>query len=194
MYKNGLQRSRFLPAIASIKQHMEVFCLSGDTDYRLRYLQKAELFHHPLDAQADIILQEALTNISPEPGTKDAVLDIEGRSIHTRWLGDGVVWFDFDAICDGPRSQTDYIEIARCYHTVLISNIPLLDHYKEDQARRFLSLVDEFYDRSVKLILSATTAIDDIYQGKKLRFEYRRTLSRLQEMQSHEYLAKPHVP
>jgi cell division protein ZapE len=194
LYKEGLQRARFLPAIELIKTHMDVFHLDGATDYRLRFLQQAELFHYPLDARADTVLQEAFDNVAIERGETDTMLEIEGRLIPARRQGDGVIWFEFTAICDGPRGQADYIEIARCYHTVLISNIPILDGFMEDQARRFLSLVDEFYDRSVKLIISAAAAIDELYQGNKLRFEYRRTISRLREMQSYDYLEKPHLP
>jgi cell division protein ZapE len=194
LYKEGLQRARFVPAIELIKTRMEVFHLDGATDYRLRFLQQADLFHAPLDARADDMLAAAFEQVSMEPGQPDQPLAIEGRRIPTRRLADGVVWFDFEAICDGPRGQADYIEIARCFHTVLISNIPILDGFKENQARRFLTLVDEFYDRSVKLIVSAAAAIDELYQGAKLRFEYQRTLSRLKEMQSREYLEKPHLP
>jgi cell division protein ZapE len=194
LYKEGLQRARFVPAIELIKTRMEVFHLDGATDYRLRFLQQADLFHAPLDARADDMLAAAFEQVSMEPGQPDQPLAIEGRRIPTRRLADGVVWFDFEAICDGPRGQADYIEIARCYHTVLISNIPILDGFKEDQARRFLTLVDEFYDRSVKLIVTAAAAIDELYQGAKLRFEYQRTVSRLKEMQSREYLEKPHLP
>ena len=122
------------------------------------------------------------------------MLPIEGRDIATRRCGDGVAWFEFAALCDGPRSQNDYIELARLFQTVLIGNVPRFGEQKEDQARRFISLVDEFYDRSVKLILSAESPILDLYQGQRLAFEFRRTESRLQEMQSKEYLAKQHKP
>ncbi len=193
LYKNGLQRARFLPAIALIKQHLEVFNLDSGVDYRLRYLEKAEIYHSPLDAQADAILHELFLHIAPEAGQTNAPLDIQGRIITTRRLADGIVWFDFTAICDGPRSQTDYIEIARYFHTVVISNIPILTTLMEDQARRFLHLVDEFYDRHVKLIISAAAPIEQLYQGKKLTFEYQRAISRLQEMQSRAYLARPHL-
>ncbi len=194
LYKDGLQRSRFLPAIDLIKENLEVFNLDGPVDYRLRYLEKAEIYHYPLDGGADRILADAFAHMSPEPGRQGGELEIESRLIPTRCRADGIVWFDFEAICDGPRGQADYIEIARCYHTVLISNIPTMDWRTENQARRFLNLVDEFYDRKVKLIVSAAAPAEAIYQGDKLQFEYRRTLSRLQEMQSREYLAQGHLP
>jgi cell division protein ZapE len=194
LYKDGLQRSRFLPAIDLIKTHMEVMNLDGAMDYRLRYLEKAEIYHYPLDEKADSILINTFDHISPEVGCPNSNLEIAGRSIPTRRQADGVVWFDFSAICDGPRSQTDYLEIACCFHTVLISDVPIMDWQMENQARRFLNLVDAFYDRSVKLIISAAAPITEIYQGEKLTFEFQRVFSRLQEMQSHEYLAREHLP
>lgn len=195
LYKDGLQRARFLPAIDLIKSHTEVFHLDGGTDYRLRYLETARLFYYPLHPGTDALLEEAFKNLCAEPETVvDNFLEIDGRTIATRLQAEGVVWFDFAAICDGPRSQTDYIEISRLFHTVLISDIPVMHRLMEDQARRFLNLVDEFYDRNVKLIVSAAAAIDKLYQGERLRFEYQRTISRLQEMQSYEYLAREHIP
>ncbi len=194
LYKEGLQRARFLPAIDLIKRHMEIVHMDGGVDYRLRYLEKAEIYHSPLDAKAEAILDDAFRNVSPEPGHTDVDIEVEGRSIHAHRRADGVVWFDFQAICDGPRGQADYIEIARCYHTVLVSNVPVMDWRMENQARRFLNMVDEFYDHNVKLILSAAAPIAGIYQGEKLTFEFQRTMSRLQEMQSHDYLAREHLP
>jgi cell division protein ZapE len=193
LYQNGLQRARFLPAIELIKQNMDIIHIDDGVDYRLRYLEKAEIYHFPLDDQAERILSETFDHLSPEPGQRGTTLEIEGRPIPTRRLADGLVWFDFEAICDGPRSQKDYIEIARCFHTVMISNITVMDWQMEDQARRFLNLVDEFYDHNVKLIVSADARPVEIYGGKKLQFEYRRTVSRLQEMQSHDYLARQHL-
>lgn len=194
LYKDGLQRARFLPAIALIKEHLEILNVDGGVDYRLRYLEKAEIYHCPLDERADGVLSDAFEHVSPEPGEWGGELEVEGRRIPTRRRADGVVWFDFPAICDGPRSAADYIEIARCFHTVLISGVPVMDWRMENQARRFLNLVDAFYDRSVKLIISAAAPATALYQGEKLRFEFQRVVSRLQEMQSHEYLAREHLP
>lgn len=194
LYKDGLQRARFLPAIELIKQHMEVLNMDGGTDYRLRYLEKAEIYHYPLDENAEGILDQTFEHLAPEPDQKGKKLEIEGRLIQTRRCADGVVWFDFADICEGPRGQADYIEIARLFHTVLISDIPVMDWGMENEARRFLNLVDEFYDHNVKLIVSAAAPFTKLYQGKKLQFEYRRTMSRLQEMQSHDYLAREHLP
>jgi len=140
------------------------------------------------------VLAETFRSLAPEPGQHNARLEIEGRFLRTRELADGVVWFDFAEICDGPRSQNDYIEIARQFHTVLIGRVPVLDWTMENAARRFLNLVDEFYDRNVKLILAAAAPCEAIYVGEKLKFEYQRTISRLQEMQSKEFLARPHLP
>ncbi|MGB2681119.1 MAG: cell division protein ZapE [Candidatus Competibacter sp.] len=194
LYKNGLQRARFLPAIELIKQHLDVLNVDGGVDYRLRYLEKAEIYHYPLDDRAEQILNDLFDHIAPEPGHRGGDLEIEGRFIPTLREADGIVWFSFRAICDGPRGTADYIEIARCFHTVLVSNVPVMDWQMENQARRFINLVDEFYDRGVKLALSAAAPLLELYRGEKLRFEFQRTLSRLQEMQSHEYLERPHLP
>lgn len=121
------------------------------------------------------------------------MLDINGREIRTRSCAKGIVWFDFSDLCDGPRSQNDYIEIARWYPTVIIAGVPALDQTLDDQCRRFIALVDEFYDRRVKLILSAATGVDALYSGERLSFEFERTASRLIEMQSTDYLAAPHL-
>ncbi len=192
LYKGGLQRERFLPAIDLLREHTRVMELDGETDYRLRYLEQAELYHWPLDAAADQVLQEEFTHLAPEAPQFNTRITVEGRTIACRGLADDVVWFDFAAICDGPRGQADYIELARTFHSVLIGNIPVLDAARENQARRFIALVDEFYDHGVKLILAADAPPEELYQGQRLRFEFDRTLSRLQEMQSHAYLATAH--
>ena len=194
LYKDGLQRARFLPAIALIKKHTLVLNVDGGTDYRLRTLEKAELYHYPLDEAADAGLARSFEALAPEPGHSDLEIEVEGRMIRARCIADDVAWFDFAALCDGPRSQNDYIELARDYHAVLIGNIPQLDTSREDQARRFINLVDEFYDRNVKLVLAAMVPLDQLYSGQRLRFEFQRTQSRLLEMQSHEYLAREHRP
>lgn len=121
-------------------------------------------------------------------------IEIEGRLIPTLHFADGVVMFDFRAICDGPRSQSDYIEISRCYHTVLVANVEQMGQSMDDVARRFIAMVDEFYERNVKLIMSAQVALENLYSEGSLNFEFKRCLSRLKEMQSHEYLATQHIP
>ena len=194
LYENGLQRERFLPAIAVLKANVEVLNVDGGTDYRLRTLEQAELYHWPLDTDADTTLANSFAALSPAPGRENVELEIEGRAIHARRETEDVVWFDFVALCDGPRSQNDYIELAREYHTVLLSNIPALHAGIDDQVRRFINLVDEFYDRNVKLVVSAEKPLEQLYSGGRLTFEFQRTQSRLLEMQSHEYLAREHRP
>jgi cell division protein ZapE len=196
LYENGLQRQRFLAAIALLEKHTESFNVDGDTDFRLRLLERAEIYHAPLDEAAESVLAENFTALAPDPESveQDLTLEIEGRPIAARRCGDDVAWFDFDALCDGPRSANDYIELARVFHAVLISGVPVFTVQREDQARRFISLVDEFYDRNVKLIVSAEAPIESLYQGQRLEFEFRRTQSRLLEMQSYEYLGRSHRP
>ena len=192
LYKDGLQRARFLPVIDLVKRHTEVVNVDGGNDYRLRTLEQAELYHHPLDDDATINLEKYFTKLAVEFGDRDLELDINGRRIKALRHADDIVWFDFYELCDGPRSQNDYIEIARQFHAVILSNVPQLSVETDDQARRFINLVDEFYDRSVKVIISAETAIHELYLGGKLSFEFERTESRLLEMQSTEYLESPH--
>jgi len=196
LYKDGLQRERFLPAIALLKIHTQVINVDGGTDYRLRSLEQAQLFHTPLGDKTDRALQECFNSLLPINAhvKKNQALEIEGRLIISRYESDDIVWFDFVSLCDGPRSQNDYIELAREYHTVIISNVPELTTKKEDQARRLVNLVDEFYDRQVKLVLSSEKKLDEIYSGQRLIFEFQRTVSRLLEMQSKLYLEKPHRP
>ena len=193
LYKGGLQRARFIPAIEQIKLHCDVMKLDGDTDYRLRVLEQAEIYHSPLDDSSDENLKDYFVRIAPNTPIENQDLIVHGRAIQSRLKAEGVIWFDFHAICETERSQVDYIEISREFHTVIVSNVPTLDEYKENAARRFIALVDEFYDRQVKLILSAELPLFELYQGKRLSFEFQRTESRLQEMQSLEYLAKPHL-
>ncbi len=192
LYENGLQRARFLPAIDLLEKYTQVVNVDGGVDYRLRALERAEIFHAPLDSAADESLMKSFEQLAPEPGQQGVEIEVEKRTIPSRWCADDVVWFDFPALCDGPRSQNDYIEIARCYHAVLVSNVPQMGADQDDQARRFINMVDEFYDRNVKLILSAAVPIDQLYTDTQLAFVFERTQSRLLEMQSHEYLARQH--
>jgi cell division protein ZapE len=194
LYRDGLQRSRFLPAIALLKQHTRVLNVDGGIDYRLRLLEQAELYHCPLGLASDAFLTERFATLETDHGDHRENVDvqIEGRPIHARKIADDVAWFEFRALCDGPRSQNDYIELAREYHTVLLANVERMGVATDDIARRFINLVDEFYDRGVKLIITAEVPIEDIYAGGRLEFEFARTRSRLLEMQSHEYLARPH--
>ena len=193
LYKDGLQRQRFLPAIELIKKHTEVVQITGDLDYRLRLLQQAGTYLSPDNADSQARLQHLFAESASSQIVDNQVLDINGREIRARQCAKGIVWFDFTDLCDGPRSQNDYIEIARWYPTVIVSGVPQLGGEHENQARRFIALIDEFYDRRVKLILSAAAPVDSLYAGKRLAFEFERTASRLIEMQSTDYLAAPHL-
>lgn len=194
LYQGGLQRERFLPAIELLKKHTEVVNVDSGIDYRLQFLDHAEIYHSPLDECANAILEDDFVHVCPDEGSKEEVLEIEGRSIQTVRCGDGVVWFDFKALCDGPRGAADYIEIARQYQTVLLANIPVMDDHANDMAKRFITLVDEFYDRNVKLIITAEAVPDGLYKGTRLAEAFKRTISRLEEMRTHDYLAKQHIP
>lgn len=194
LYSGGLQRQRFLPTIALIKQHCEIVHVDGAVDYRLRALERADVYQTPAGEAAERRLTEFFESIAPDEGDDGGSLELFGRSIACRRAADGVIWFDFDAICDGPRSQNDYIELSRLYQTVLVSNVPRFDSTRENQARRFIALVDELYDRRVKLILSAAAPAAELYRGARLKHDFLRTQSRLAEMQSRVYLAEAHRP
>ncbi len=193
LYENGLQRRRFLPAIALLSEHTRVHEIESDVDYRLRVLEQAEIYHSPLDAGAERSLAKSFAALAPDKPEHNVVLEIENRPIRARQVAEDVAWFEFSELCEGPRSQNDYIELARIFHAVLISNVPRFTPRDENAARRFISLVDEFYDHNVKLILSAEAPITGLYGGERLRFEFERTQSRLLEMQSHEYLGRIHL-
>jgi cell division protein ZapE len=193
LYSNGLQRAKFLPAIALIKQNTRVLELAGSIDYRLRILEQSEIFHHPLDAAANEVMTASFNRMAAECELNHD-LQINGREFHARRRGDGVIWFEFEELCIKPRGSIDYIEIARAFNTVIISNVPQLAGEDASEARRFITMVDEFYDRNVKLLMSAAVPVQELYSGCKLKFEFERTASRLTEMQSYEYLAKPHLP
>ena len=193
LYRDGLQRAKFLPAIELLKQHTRVLRIEGDTDFRLRILEQSEIFHHPLDDSADRAMATAFERMAAECELNHD-LDINGRNFHARRRGDGVIWFEFEELCEKPRGAVDYIEIARAFNTVVVSNMPQLAEEDANAARRFITMVDEFYDRNVKLLMSAEAPVNELYQGSKLAFEFERTASRLTEMQSHDYLARPHLP
>jgi len=194
LYRDGLQRARFLPAIALIERRCEVVNLDAGTDYRLRQLEKAPLYFDSGDAGADDELERRFLAIAGTPGQVGGELEVEGRRIKVRRQSPDVAWFDFADLCEGPRGTADYVEIARDFHTIFVSGVPVFEATREDEARRFIALVDEFYDRAAKLVLSAAAAPDALYRGERLDFEFERTRSRLAEMQSHEYLARPHRP
>jgi cell division protein ZapE len=193
LYKDGLQRQQFLPAIALLNDYTDVVHMDNGTDYRLRLLQKSGTYLTPDDDDATRKLTFFFDESATSQIRENHDLNINGRNIATLRCAKGIAWFDFLALCDGPRSQSDYIELARWYPSVVVSGVPCLDPMREDQTRRFIALVDEFYDRRVKLILSAALPAESLYSGKKLNFEFDRTVSRLIEMQSSQYLALPHL-
>ena len=194
LYRDGLQRERFLPAIKLLEKHTNVIELDAGIDYRLRLLQREGTFFISKADDTEQRLLHCFQQIAPGKIEASKVLDILGRPIATIYAAKGVAWFDFMVLCGEQRSQQDYIEIARCYQSVVISDIPQLTSALDDPARRFIALVDEFYDRRVKLILSSAVSTDSLYQGTRLRFEFERTRSRLIEMQSKKYLHLPHLP
>ncbi len=194
LYENGLQRARFLPAIELLKAHTKVVNVDAGTDYRLRTLEQARLYHHPLGPETDASLEESFAKLAPDTVQHWQRIDINGRFMTTRRLADDVAWFEFPELCDGPRSQNDYIELAREFHAVILSGVPRMSSAEDDQCRRFINLVDEFYDRNVKLVIAAEVPAMELYTGSRLAFEFDRTVSRLHEMQSHEYLAAEHRP
>ena len=194
LYRNGLQRARFLPAIALINQHCDVVNVDSGIDYRLRTLEQAEIYHYPLDQQADDNLQQYFQQLSVEAGSKDKNICINNRDLLTVAESDGVVHFEFSTLCESARSQSDYMELSRLYHTVLLAHVTQMTADNDDSVRRFIALVDEFYERNVKLIISAQVPMEELYTSGGLVFEFKRCLSRLQEMQSHNYLASEHLP
>jgi cell division protein ZapE len=193
LYRDGLQRQRFLPAIELIEAHLEVVELAGDLDYRLRALEQADIYYAPHDGEVVNALLDRFSAIAPSLGEPGGSIEIDGRAISTIRRADGVVWFDFETLCAGPRSTLDYIEIALCHHTIVLSDIPIMDKDSSDAARRFINLIDELYDRNVKLIVSAAATAEKLYAGTRLAFPFKRTVSRLTEMQSHDYLARAHL-
>jgi cell division protein ZapE len=192
LYENGLQRQRFLPAIALVEKYTRVVNVDSGVDYRLRTLQQAELYHYPLDAAADASLMASFQRLAPDAGKHWERMEINGRYLTCRCLADDVAWFEFTELCDGPRSPNDYIELARIFHAVLLSGVPRFTRGRDDQARRFINLIDEFYDRNVKMVITAEAPLLELYGGGRLEFEFQRTISRLQEMQSYDYLAREH--
>ena len=194
LYRNGLQRARFLPAIEMIKQHCEIMNVDAGIDYRLRTLTSAHLWMTPLGEETAKEMERMFVALAGKPRQSHEPLEINHRKLPTLGVAEGVVAMSFLALCGEGRSQHDYIELSRRFHSVLLYDVPVMIYKTEDQARRFLALVDEFYERHVKLVVSAEASLYEIYQGTRLKFEYQRCVSRLQEMQSEEYLRLPHLP
>lgn len=195
LYEHGLQRARFLPAIALIERHCEIIELASVIDYRLRALTQAGVYL-TADAAAESTLEKMFDALAPGELRDEPALRIHDRDIPVRRLADGQCWFEFSALCEGPRAVPDYIEIARSFQTVFVSGVPQFDSSQrlEDAAKRFIHLVDEFYDRNVNLVLSAACEPLALYRGERHRHEFERTVSRLIEMRSADYLAREHKP
>ena len=193
LYENGLQRRRFLPAIDLIERHTDVVHVGGDTDYRLQVFKRTDVYR--TDGRTEDLLDSFRALCHADPA-EDAEVIINDRPIRARFCAEDAVWFDFDALCRGPRSQNDYIELARLFSTVVVAGVPLFNAEAESEnaARRFISLVDEFYDRNVKVLFSAVAPVDALYDGSLLRMEFERTKSRIVEMQSDAYLRRMHRP
>ncbi|WP_078121526.1 cell division protein ZapE [Thiosocius teredinicola] len=193
LYKDGIQRASFLPAIDLLNERTEVVELGGDRDYRKMILEQAQVYHTPLGPETDRHLADEFQRLANTEVVGPGDLVINGRSMPYRQLAEDMVWFDFEALCGPPRSKDDYIELARCHQTVFISDIPIMGAARDDRTRRFIFLVDEFYDRRVKLVLSAEAPAPRLYIGERLAFEFQRTLSRLSEMQTPAFLGRPHL-
>ena len=189
LYPEGLQRARFLPTIALIKERLDVIHLESAMDYRKRALEQVEIYHWPLGPAADAALARTFDTMK-EVEDERHELDVEGRVIPYRRRAGGVVWFDFDVLCGGPRSQLDYLDLAKRFHTVILSNVPKMTARQANEARRFTWLVDVFYDAKVKLAVSAEAPPEELYTEGVLANEFARTASRLIEMQSRAYLAE----
>ncbi|MGF6193063.1 cell division protein ZapE [Serratia sp. 2723] len=194
LYRNGLQRARFLPAIDLINEYCNVMNVDAGIDYRLRTLTQAHLYLTPLNQQTQDTMDRIFLKLAGHAGEEAPVLQINHRPMPTLRAVEGVLAIDFHTLCEEPRSQLDYIALSRLYHSVILYNVRIMGPLKENTARRFLALVDEFYERHVKLVIAAEASMFEIYQGEQLKFEFQRCLSRLQEMQSEEYLKLPHLP
>jgi cell division protein ZapE len=192
LYRDGLQRAKFLPAIERLKKNCEVVEISGSTDYRFRILEQSKTYHFPLDGAARAGLEANYEQIASGSDLPPE-MQVNGRLLTARRRSHGLAWFNFSELCLGPRSSSDYIELAHAFNTVLISHVPVMGEDDSDAARRFISMIDEFYDRSIKVLMTAEAPVGDLYTGDRLAFEFQRTISRLTEMQSREYLARPHL-
>jgi len=194
LFKNGLQRERFIPAIEQIKQHTHVYSMAGDTDYRLRVLESANTYIDCTNKDANIILKQHFDQLCVNrESISTTALRINMRELPVVQVGDGIVWLEFDTLCNSPRSTHDYIEIATLFHTVIVSNVQVMDDTCNDAGRRWVNLIDELYDRSVNVIISAQADPEELYQGKRLAFEFIRAASRVTEMQTKAYFARPHL-
>ncbi|AVQ91879.1 AFG1 family ATPase [Citrobacter freundii] len=193
LYRNGLQRARFLPAIDAIKQHCDIMNVDAGVDYRLRTLTQAHLWLSPLNEETRQQMDKLWLALAGAKGEHAPTLEINHRPMQTLAVENQTLAVSFTTLCVDARSQHDYIALSRLFHTVLLSDVPVMTPLMESEARRFIALVDEFYERHVKLVVSAASPLYEIYQGERLKFEFQRCLSRLQEMQSEEYLKREHL-
>lgn len=194
LYRNGLQRARFLPAIDALKAHCDIMNVDAGIDYRLRTLTQAHLWLSPLNRDTTAEMDKLWLALAGAGRDKRPVLEINHRPLPTMGVENQTLAVSFTTLCVDPRSQHDYIALSRLYHTAFLLEVPVMTPLMENEARRFIALVDEFYERHVKLVVSAAAPLYEIYQGDRLKFEFQRCLSRLQEMQSEEYLKRPHMP
>ncbi|MEC9328273.1 MAG: cell division protein ZapE [Pseudomonadota bacterium] len=194
LYRDGLQRDRFLPSIALIEKHTLVTHLGGQLDYRLELLGRSDVFYTPHDAATDQTFRRLFLQIASGSGEFDTSVSINDRLIPVRATAEGISWFDFTALCEGPRSKADYVELSRACHTVLLSNIPKLHSHQDDCVRRLVELIDEFYDRRVNVIVSAAGPPETLYTGSRMALPFNRSTSRLMAFQSADYIALPHRP
>jgi cell division protein ZapE len=192
LYCGGLQRERFLPAIALLERDLEVLHVDGGVDYRLRQLQRRPIYLDSRAADSSAQLQALFDALAGEHGDSATELRIGGRRLRALRRRGDVVWFSFATLCQGARSPADYVDIAHEFHTVVLSDVPVFtEPQQDDEARRFIALIDELYDQGVKLALSAAAPPAELYRGERLQLEFRRTASRLIEMQTESYLARP---
>ena len=193
LYRDGLQRARFLPAIDSISKRCKVVNLDGGKDYRLMGLKQTHLYSVPHSQAVVDEMELYLSNHVQPMQAGSEILNVNGREIHCQFCSEDTIWFNFDALCKTSRSQTDYLEIARLFNTLILTDIEQMDHLTDDVAKRFILLIDILYDHHVILICSAAVVAEQLYLGKRLCFEFERTISRLIEMQTEQYLALLHT-
>ncbi len=194
LYQNGLQRERFLPAIQLLQEHCQVLELCAQTDYRLRQLASEHCFVIPNTVEANDSLRARFVHLAPEPVQEEAPLLLQQRVVTSIGVAGDVVMFDFKTLCQSARSTLDYIELSQLFHTLVLLDVPQMNESQNDAARRFIALIDELYERKVKLLMSAEAKPALLYSGRQLAFAFERCVSRLEEMQSEYYLSLPHLP